>query len=146
MLKSLVAEEETYTRLMQIPGVGLITATLLGSEPGNGSAFRNGRCFAASLGLVPRQHSSGGKNTLLGISKRGNRYLRTLLIHCARSILRSLGLGKTPLGGGALDQWVRHLLERRGKNKTAVALAAKLSRIAWAMLAKGTNFEKAFAA
>jgi transposase len=145
MLKSLVAEEEVYKRLMQIPGVGLITATLLGSELGNGAAFRNGRCFAASLGLVPRQYSSGGKNTLLGISKRGNRYLRTLLIHCARSILRSLGLGKTPFGGGALDQWIRNLLERRGKNKTAVALAAKLARVAWAMLAKGTNFEKAFA-
>ena len=146
MLKTLVAEEETYKRLMQIPGVGLITATLLGSELGNGSAFRNGRSFAAYLGLTPRQYSSGGKNTLFGISKRGNRYLRTLLIHCARTILRSFGLGKAPFGEGALDQWSRKLLERRGKNKTAVALAAKLARVAWAMLSKGTNFEKAFAA
>jgi transposase len=143
MLKSLVAEEESYKRLMEIPGVGLITATLLGSDLGNGSAFRNGRCFAASLGLVPRQYSSGGKNTLLGISKSGNRYLRTLLIHCARAVLRSFALGKNPFGEGALDQWVRNLLERRGKNKTAVALAAKLARVAWAMLAKGTNFQKA---
>lgn len=146
MLQSLAAEEDSYQRLMQLPGVGLITATLLGSELGNGSAFRNGRCFAAYLGLTPRQHSSGGKNVLLGISKRGNRYLRTLLIHCARSILRSLTLGKTPFGGGALEQWVHNLLERRGKNKTAVALAAKLARVAWAMLARNTNFEKAFAA
>jgi transposase len=122
MLKSLVAEEESYKRLMQIPGVGLITATLLGSELGNGSAFRNGRSFAAYLGLTPRQYSSGGKTTLLGISKRGNQYLRTLLIYCARSILRALGFGKTPFGEGVLDHWNRKLLERRGKNKTAVAL------------------------
>lgn len=146
MLKSFVAEEEAYRRLMQIPGVGLITATLLGSELGNGSAFRNGRSFAAYLGLTPRQYSSGGKHTLLGISKRGNRYLRTLLIHCARSILRVMAFGKCPFGGGALDQWVRSLLERRGKNKTTVALAAKLARVAWAMQAKGASFERAFAA
>jgi transposase len=146
MLQAFVAEEESCQRLMQLPGVGLITATLLGSELGNGSSFRNGRSFAAYLGLAPRQHSSGGKNTLLGISKRGNRYVRTLLIHCARSILRSLVLGKTPFGEGALDQWIRNLLERRGKNKTAVALAAKLARITWAMLAKNANFERACAA
>lgn len=146
MLRALVAEEEAYKRLMEIPGVGLITATLLGSELGNGSAFRNGRSFAASLGLTPRQHSSGGKNILLGITKRGNRYLRTLLIHCSRSILRSMMLGNTPLGEGVLDKWVRNLLARRGKNKTAVALAAKLARVAWAMLAKDTKFEKTVAA
>ena len=142
MLKSLVAEEESYKRLMQIPGVGLITSTLLGSELGNGSSFRNGRSFAAYLGLVPRQHSSGGKNTLLGIGKRGNRYLRTLLIHCARAALRSVALGKNPFGGGALGQWLHKLMERRGKNKTAVALAAKIARVAWAMLLNGTNFQK----
>lgn len=146
MLKALVAEEEDYKRLMQIPRAGLIPATLPGSELGNGAAFRNGRSFAAYLGLTPRQHSSGGKNILLGINKRGNRYLRTLLIHCARSILRSPALGKTPFGGGSLDQWVRNLLERRGENKTAVAMAAKLARVSRAMPARGSNFEKAFAA
>lgn len=145
MLKALVAEEDAYKRLMEIPGVGLITATLLGSELGNGSAFRNGRSFAAYLGLTPRQHSSGGKNILLGISKRGNRYLRTLLIHCARTILRSLVVGKSPFGGSPLDQWIRSLIERRGKNKATVAVAAKLARVAWAMLAKGAKFEKTFA-
>lgn len=142
MLRSLVAEEDTYQRLMQLPGVGLITGTLLGSELGNGSAFRNGRAFAAYLGLTPRQHSSGGKNILLGITKRGNRYLRTLLIHCARSVLRTIALGKSPLGG-ALDQWVHKLMDRRGKNRTVVAVAAKLARIAWSMMAKGTTFQKA---
>ena len=142
-LRLLVAEEEEYKRLMQIPGVGLITATLLGSEVGNGSAFRNGRAFAAYLGLVPRQHSSGGKNMLLGISKRGNRYLRTLLIHGARTALRSILLGRSPFGGGVMEAWALSLLERRGKNKTIVALANKLARIAWAMLARGTVFQKA---
>ena len=103
LLRILVAEEEEYKRLMQMPGVGLITATLLGSELGNGSAFRNGRAFAAYLGLVPRQHSSGGKNLLLGINKRGNRYLRTLLIHGARTALRSILLGRSPFGGGVTE-------------------------------------------
>jgi transposase len=142
-VRILVAEEEEYKRLMQMPGVGLITATLLGSELGNGSAFRNGRAFAAYLGLVPRQHSSGGKNLLLGISKRGNRYLRTLLIHGARTALRSILLGRSPFGGGVTEAWTLALFERRGKNKTIVALANKLARIAWAMLAKGTTFQKA---
>lgn len=143
ILKTLAAEEDAYKRLQQIPGVGLITSTLLGSELGNGSAFRNSRAFAAYLGLTPRQHSSGGKNTLLGISKRGNRYLRTLLIHCARTALRSLIIGKLPFGESSLDQWLRKLIERKGKNKTIVALAAKMARIAWAMLARNTTFQKA---
>jgi transposase len=142
MLQELVAEEDSYQRLLQVPGIGLMTATLLGSELGNGSAFRNGRSFAAYVGLTPGQHSSGGKSTLLGITKRGNRYLRTLLIHCARAVLRSFALGKSPFGGGALDRWVRNLLERRGKNKTAVALAAKLARVSWAMISKGTSFQR----
>jgi transposase len=142
MLQELVAEEDSCQRLLQVPGIGLMTATLLGSELGNGSAFRNGRSFAAYVGLTPGQHSSGGKSTLLGITKRGNRYLRTLLIHCARAVLRSFALGKSPFGNGGLDRWVRNLLERRGKNKTAVALAAKLARVSWAMISKGTSFQR----
>ena len=142
MLRTLIEEEDTYKRLMQVPGFGLITATLLGSELGNGSAFPKARSFSAYLGLTPGQYSSGGKNTLRGITKKGNKYLRTLLIHCARTVLRSFALGKSPFGEGALDQWVRNLLDRRGKNKTAVALAAKLARIAWAMVIKGTSFKK----
>lgn len=142
VLKTLVADEESYQRLMQLPGVGPITATLLGSELGNGAGFHNGRSFAAYLGLTPRQHSSGGKNTLLGISKRGNRYLRTLLIHGARSIFRSITMGRSPFGDGPTDEWARALMERRGKNKAVVAMAAKLARIAWAMMARGTCFTK----
>lgn len=141
LLLSIAAEDDACKRLMHIPGLGLITSTLLGAELGNGSAFRNAHSFAAYLGLTPRQHSSGGKNVLRGITKRGNRYLRTLLIHCARTVLRSETLGKRPFGG-ALEQWLHQLMERRGKNKTVVALAAKLARIAWGMVARGTHFQK----
>lgn len=143
MLQALVTQEEAYQRLMQLPGLGVITATLLGSELGNGSAFRNGRAFAAYLGLTPRQHSSGGKNVLLGISKHGNRYLRTLLVHGARTTLRSILFGRSPFGGGPIEAWATELLNRRGKNKTIVALAGKLARMAWAILAKGLSFQKA---
>ncbi len=93
------------------------------------SAFKNGRQFAAWLGLVPRQHSTGGKARLLGISKRGDVYLRTLLVHGARATLRWARL-KTD----RRSKWSRALMERRGKNKTAVALANKNARIAWVLL------------
>ena len=125
---------------MRVPGIGLITSTLLLSEVGNG------RALAAYLGLVPAQHSSGGKSKLLGISKKGNEYLRTLLIHCARSVLRAMAYGHHPFGNNAVEQWVRELLERRGKCKTAVALAAKLARIAWRLLARGEEFKTAVVA
>ena len=141
-LKTLIAEDEDCKRLMQIPGIGPLTATMLASEIGNGAGFRRGRSFAAYIGLVPKQHSSGGKNLLLGISKKGNRYLRTLLVHCARAALRTIMFGKTPFGG-SIDRWIRQLLERRGKQKAMVALAAKLARIAWSMLSRGTSFQKA---
>lgn len=141
MLKSCAEECDNYKHLMAIPGIGLITATLLGSEIGNGSAFRNGRAFAAYLGLTPRQCSSGGKNILLGISKRGNRYLRTLLIHGARTIISWLVRGRASMKGSALSSWIIAIMERRGKNKAIVALAAKMARIAWSMLARGTKFD-----
>ena len=144
-LKTLIAEDEDCKRLMQIPGIGPLTATMLASEIGNGAGFRRGRSFAAYIGLVPKQHSSGGKNLLLGISKKGNRYLRTLLVHCARAALRTIMFGKTPFGG-SIDRWIRQLMERRGKQKAMVALAAKLARIAWSMLSKGTSFQKAASA
>lgn len=141
-LKSLAVQDEASQRLMQIPGVGLLTATLLSSEVGNGAAFHSSRSFAAYLGLVPRQYSSGGKSRLRGIGKTGNRQLRTLLIHCARSVQRSVNQGKTPFGGGPLEQWVRDLMSRRGKNKTTVALAAKLARISWSILAREMSFNR----
>jgi len=93
------------------------------------SAFKNGRQFAAWLGLVPRQHSTGGKERLLGISKRGDSYLRKLLVHGARTTIRWVGR-KTD----RRSQWIRQLVERRGKNRTAVAVANKNARIVWALL------------
>lgn len=118
-------------RLSKIPGVGPLTATALIASVADPQVFKNGREFSAWLGLVPRQNSSGGKTQLLGISKRGDVYLRTLLIHGARSTLRWVE-GKED----GRSRWAKSLVDRRGKNRAAVALANKNARIVWAMLAR----------
>lgn len=141
MLKEFAAREERCQRLMQVPGIGITTATLLASEVGNGSGFANGRAFAAYLGLVPRQYSSGGKSKLRGIGKKGNRQMRTLLVHCARAAMRTYNQGKNPFGGGAIDIWLGKIQQRRGRNKSIVALAGKLARIAWSILAREASFQ-----
>lgn len=123
-------------RLMTIPGVGRLTATALVAAIGNGSEFRHGRELAAFLGLVPRQHSTGGKPRLLGIPRRGNIYLRMLFIHGARAVLRGADKRADRLG-----PWLRGLKTRRHANIAAVALANKLARIAWAVLAHGTEYQ-----
>lgn len=123
-------------RLMSIPGVGRLTATALVAAIGNGSEFRHGRELAAFLGLVPRQHSTGGKPRLLGIPRRGNIYLRMLFIHGARAVLRGADKRADRLG-----PWLRGLKTRRHANIAAVALANKLARIAWAVLAHGTEYQ-----
>lgn len=123
-------------RLQQLRGVGPIIATALVAAVGDGAQFTNGRQMSAAFGLTPRQHSSGGKERLLGISKRGDTYLRTLLIHGARSVIRTAN-GKTD----RLSQWVTRLAERRHPNVAAAALANKTTRMAWAMLKNGTNYE-----
>ncbi len=127
--------EETSRRLMRIPGIGVLTATALVAAVGNARAFTRGRDLAAWLGLVPRQATTGGKPKLLGISKRGNAYLRTLLIHGARTALPGLAKSATPLG-----RWLKGLLERVHRNVAIVALANKLSRIAWAVLAHDRQY------
>jgi transposase len=132
----LAKAEEGAVRLTSIPGVGPITATAVVAAIGNGAAFEKGRDFAAWLGLVPYQHSTGGRQKLLGISKRGNRYLRTLFVHAARSIARFLiGKGTTPLG-----RWMTALAARVHGNVAIVALANKLARIAWAVLRSVSPF------
>jgi len=131
-LESLAATHPECQRLMTIPGIGPITATALLAAVGDVGVFKNGRQFAAWLGLVPKQHSTGGQTRLLGISKRGDRYLRKLLIHGARATLRWVKL-KTD----ARSQWIRGLLGRRGWNRTAVAVANKNARIVWAILRRG---------
>ena len=115
-------------RFLDVPGIGPITATIVASDIGAGKGYQSSRDYAASLGIVPRQHSSGDKQVYLGISKRGNRYIRTLLIHGARSVLKYCS-GKED----KLSLWLQALIERRGFNKAAVALANKNARILWAM-------------
>ena len=128
-LEAISAAHPVCQRLETIPGIGPLTATAMVAAVSDVTHFQNGRQFAAWIGLVPRQHSTGGKPRLLGISKRGDVYLRTLLIHGARATLRWIGL-KTD----RRSKWVRGLIDRRGKNKAAVALANKNARIAWVLL------------
>lgn len=115
-------------RLMQEAGIGPISASAFVATVGDAAHYRNGRQLSASLGIVPRQHSSGGKAVLLGISKRGDSYLRMLLIHGARSVLRCAP-GKTD----PLSCWLQQLAARRGVNRAAVALANKNARRLWAI-------------
>ena len=127
-------ESELSRKLEAIPGIGPITASAIVATVGDATAFKNGRQMAAWMGLVPRQHSSGGKQNLLGISKRGDTYLRTLLIHGARAVVRFAENKAEP------NQWLCKLMARRNKNVATVALANKNARIIWALLAKGTTF------
>ena len=126
---------DAVKRLEQIPGIGAISATALVAAVGDGKQFKNGREMAAWLGLVPAQHSSGGKDRLLGISKRGNSYVRTLLIHGARASQR-VAVNKPD----ARSLWVNALGQRRHKNVAAVALANKNARIAWVILSRGEDY------
>ena len=134
-------EDEAARRLITIPGIGVMNATALIAAIGNGETFSSGRDFAAWLGLVPRQITTGGRPRLIGISKRGNTYLRKLLIHGARSALPSLLTSTTPLGG-----WLRALITRAHKNAAVVALANKLARVTWAILRHGGIFNSRAAA
>lgn len=131
-------ENEASQRLQTIPGYGDIVASAFLSMVGHGEAYKRGRDVSASLGLVPRQHSSGGKDQLLGISKRGDRYLRSLLVHGARSVA-SRAAGKDD----RLSRWINRLIAERGFNKAVVALANKLARIGWVILAKNTVYRAA---
>jgi transposase len=128
-------ENHAARRLASIPGFGALNATALIAAIGTGETFRSARDLAAWLGLVPRQATTGGKPRLLGITKRGNTYLRTLLIHGARAALPSLSASPTTMG-----EWLRTLLGRAHKNKVVVALAGKLARIAWAVLRSGNSY------
>jgi transposase len=129
-------ESEASRRLEGIPGIGPLTASALVASVGDAKSFQNGRQLAAWLGLVPRQASSGGKERLLGISKRGDTYLRTLLIHGARSMLWRL-----KSAAGATEGWLTRVAARRNANIAAVALANKNARIVWALLAHGREYQ-----
>jgi transposase len=131
-----VSEENALCRrLRQIPGFGPLVSTATVAAIGNGAAFRRGRDFAAWVGVVPRQYSTGGKQKLFGISKRGNIYLRRMLIHGARAVLL-----RVKYDTGGFGQWVSRLAKRAPRNKVVVAIANKLARMAWAVLASGKEY------
>lgn len=134
-LREIVRNSEACKRLMSVPGVGTATATAMVAAVGDAKQFKGSRQMAAWIGLVPRQHSSGGTTTLLGITKRGDTYLRTLLIHGARAILRHVQSQNT-----ALSRWLAALEKRRGACRAIVALANKLARICWAVLVRGESY------
>jgi transposase len=128
-------ESDLSRRLDAIPGIGPITASALVASAGDARNFKNARQFAAWIGLVPRQRSSGGKSQLLGISKRGDVYLRTLLIHGARAVVRHAGAH-----AGKASSWLTNLIRRRHVNVAVVAVANKNARVAWALLASGRKY------
>lgn len=135
-IKRISEENELCRRLRQIPGFGPLVSTATVAAIGNGAAFRRGRDFAAWVGVVPRQYSTGGKQKLFGISKRGNVYLRRMLIHGARAVLFRI---KYDTGG--FGQWVHRLAQRAPRNKVVVAIANKLARMAWAVLSSGKDYQ-----
>jgi transposase len=137
-IKAWYCQNDLARKLEKIPGIGPLTATALVATIGDARNFADGRQLAAWLGLVPRQHSSGGRSNLLGISKRGNCYLRTLLIHCARSVIFSAQRK------GICDGWIHELIRRRNHNVAAVALANKMARTVWALWAHGREFQAGY--
>jgi len=134
-VKQMAKQDEACQRLQAIPGIGEVVASLLKSWMGDGRQFRRGRDTAAALGLIPRQHSTGGKDVLLGISKRGDPYLRAQLVHGARAVVARVDQ-KTD----RLSRWIQRLKAERGFNKATVALANKLVRIAWVVIARGEHY------
>lgn len=137
-LEAIFKSNKLCQKIEKVEGVGPITATAIVAAVGEAKVFENGRHFSAFLGLVPKQSSSGNKKRLLGISKRGNGYIRSLLIHGARAVVTHIGSKED-----SKSKWLRALKERKGMNKTAVALANKNARVIWALLAKERDYEKA---
>jgi transposase len=134
-LQRIAKQDDACSRLMEIPGICPLVSTALVASVGNAITFRKGRDLAAWLGLVPRQHSTGGRPKRLGISKRGNEYLRRMLLHGARSVMMQVERNPSALGS-----WITYLLKRKHHNVTAVALANKMARIARAMLTRGSHY------
>jgi transposase len=135
-LRDDLEQNDATQRLLTVPGIGVVTASLLAAEAGDASSYRCSRDFAASIGLVPRQYSTGGKPRLLGISKRGDRHLRTLLIQGARAVMIHARRRED-----RLSRWIVALGKRRHSNVVACALANKMARIVWAILRNRTCYE-----
>lgn len=134
-LRAWHAENEASQRLAAIPGIGVITATAISATVTDPDQFRSGRQFAAWLGLTPKQHSTGGRTRLGGISKQGDRYLRRLLVVGATAVMRHAKDKTTPMAA-----WIRELLEKKPFRLVSVALANKLARIAWVVLTRGETY------
>lgn len=134
-IEGIAKHDETCQRLITVPGVGPLVATAILAAVGNGAAFSKGRDFSAWLGLVPKQQTTGGKPKLMGISKRGNPYLRRLLIHGARSVILH-----SRRGDSRLSEWIGALETRAHANVVAVGLANKIARICWAVLARAETY------
>lgn len=134
-VKTVFDQDERCQRLGRVEGIGALAATALVAAVGNGHEFKNGRELSAWLGLVPRQYSTGGRNVLLSITKRGDRYLRTLLIHGARSAIRTVERRKDPR-----SETISRLKAKRGPNVAAVALANHNARVLWALLSRGEEY------
>ncbi|MBU2869216.1 IS110 family transposase [Colwellia sp. E2M01] len=130
-----VKHNATCQRIQTIPGFGPMISSAYFNEVGNGSAYKRGRDVSASLGIVPRQHSSGGKDTLLGVSKRGNSYLRCLLIQGAKAVV-----SRAKTKNDKLSQWINRLVQTRGHNRACVAYANKMARMAWAITVSGEEY------
>ena len=139
----MIKRDPQAQRLMKLRGVGSITATALSAALGDGNSFNKGRDFASSLGLTPKQHSTGGKERLLRISKRGDPYLRTLLVHGSRAVVAAV---KRNHKGDELSQCVEQLSSRKHANVVAIALANKTARIAWAIVRADADYEPAASA
>ena len=137
-IEAIAASNDRARRLMTVPGIGPLAATAIVAAAGDGRQFKRARDMAAWLGLVPREYSTGGKTTLMGISKRGNRYLRRLLVHGARACVTRMDRSRDRLG-----EWLDGLERRMHRNKVTVALAAKIARIAWVILTRrGALYER----
>jgi transposase len=134
-VERIASSDDACRRLRQIPGIGPLVATAIVASIGNGAAFHKGREFAAWMGLLPKQHSTGGKARLSGISKRGNRYLRKILVHGARAVVLRSKRDRIAMG-----PWITSLEKRAPRNVLIVAMANKLARIAWAVLSTGQDY------
>ena len=140
-IQSMAQDSPQAQRLLQLRGVGPITATALAAALGNGEGFRRGRDFSVSLGLTPKQHSTGGKARLLGISKRGDAYLRQLLVHGARSVVRTAADKEDPL-----SRWIQKLQASKPANVVTVAVANKTARMAWALIGRDCDYQSELSA
>lgn len=129
-------QDDVCKRLTEVPGIGPVVSVVMKSWMGTGKQFKKGRDASAALGLVPRQHSTGGRDKLLGISKRGDKNVRALIVHGARAVV-SRAKNKTD----RLSLWINHLVEKRGFNKAVVALANKLTRISWVIICRGETYQ-----